>query len=492
MKVRIKHQFFLYASQFTLVSMLEAVSYWSNYAYNHPDQQFGSFMIKKQFSVQIENTPINGKTDLIQTWLIDMIYELVKNCNYGKRSITKEESLFLICLFNDYRGNKDKEYLENPSDIKLFLYAFYGEQARFQNIFGFRKDYSREKYILEEMPQKLMNKNNKVRVKKEFFLETGFNMDDFASLLFAILAYFTSHPIVTTKEINTDSLNNPVISSDNIWKIINRYSTDVDQIRNSSLKRQLLYKFPIIQLNEKYISSSPFLLLSLFSNAIYWIMRDKYQKNNSQSFINEFGYCFEAYIEDVLSRCLNESDFIKLAPDDKNKRADWYIRLGKYDLIVEQKSSLSMLSIKQSYPDLDAMKRYIKQNWGEAVEQLDHTQKELSLKAPIKIILTYDSYLKAECLEELFRLNPILNNDGKYWLLSVGEFEDLLCLYKNKPRLAQEIIKEKDDAETSFSNNGRELEMLMSNHNVRSGLYLKEFGILKQFDILIENIRKVQ
>lgn len=48
------------------------------------------------------------------------------------------------------------------------------------------------------------------------------------------------------------------------------------------------------------------------------------------------------------------------------------------------------------------MKRHILKTWGEAVRQLNETQAALSLDTPIKIILVYEDYYKAECLEELF------------------------------------------------------------------------------------------
>lgn len=51
------------------------------------------------------------------------------------------------------------------------------------------------------------------------------------------------------------------------------------------------------------------------------------------------------------------------------------------------------------------MKQYILKTWGEAVRQLSETQTALNIEKPIKIILLYEDYYKAECLDELFKLD---------------------------------------------------------------------------------------
>lgn len=58
--------------------------------------------------------------------------------------------------------------------------------------------------------------------------------------------------------------------------------------------------------------------------------------------------------------------------------------------------------IKQNQTDIEKMKKHIVKNWGEAVKQLDNTQKARKMKNPIKIILIYEDYYKSECLDELF------------------------------------------------------------------------------------------
>ena len=118
------------------------------------------------------------------------------------------------------------------------------------------------------------------------------------------------------------------------------------------------------------------------------------------------------YVEEILSYCLNNNQFRHIDETNNGKRADWIINIGQYKFIVEQKSTLSLLGIKQNQPDIVSMKQYILKTWGEAIRQLSETQIALNIEKPIKIILLYEDYYKAECLDELFKLDCDLKNDN--------------------------------------------------------------------------------
>lgn len=78
MKKRKIHQFILYASHFNRESMIKEVALWANHVYNknHNDAFCYLFASKEKYLVYINKIPIHGTVTLVQTWLIDMIYDL--------------------------------------------------------------------------------------------------------------------------------------------------------------------------------------------------------------------------------------------------------------------------------------------------------------------------------------------------------------------------------------------------------------------------------
>lgn len=198
------------------------------------------------------------------------------------------------------------------------------------------------------------------------------------------------------------------------------------------------------------------------------------------------------YVEELLECCLKTNQFIHIKETNKGKRADWLISIDNYNFIIEQKSALSLLGIKQNQPDVEAMKKYILKNWGEAVRQLNETQIAFNISEPIKIILLYEDYYKSECLDELFDLDSSLKNDNNYWLINIREFEMLFMTYKTSPDVFFKIVSDKIKSEHEHSLAGRELEMFLYKNNVRENKYLKAAGIIEQYDNIKNMIRKSQ
>lgn len=219
------------------------------------------------------------------------------------------------------------------------------------------------------------------------------------------------------------------------------------------------------------------MLLCAFVNSNFWIIRNIFLSQKSQIFTNAFGKYFEIYLEEVFENCLLNGCYTNIPETDNEKRADWHLKLDSYDILIEQKSAISILSIKQNRPDIEAMKKHILRTWGKAAEQLDITEKALGLNNAIKIILVYEDYFKSECLDELFKLDSSLTNDGNYWLVSIKELEMLLSTFKNNHEEFLKIMEEKISAERNFSIEGRELLKFFEQNGIRDNENLKEFGI---------------
>ena len=141
-----------------------------------------------------------------------------------------------------------------------------------------------------------------------------------------------------------------------------------------------------------------------------------------------------------------------------------------------------MLGIKQNQPDVEAMKKHILKNWGEAVRQLSETQHDLNISKPIKIILVYEDYYKAECLSELFDLDDSLENDYNYWLVNIREFEMFLMTHKSSPDIFLKIVEEKIKSEQEQSTKGRELDMFLYKNGIKKNDYLRQSKIIEQYN----------
>lgn len=480
-KARLPHSFFTYASNFSLVSMIMVISNLSYEIFLNPDKDMGRFAKKIKYTVDINKRVIKHTADVVQTWLIDMLYDIIVNCNYGTKSITVSEALHLIALYNDYSDDRDR-FQFKKSDIWLRVYGFFGEQKKFQSSF-FAENFSREKYILESISKKEHTKNTyNIDITKVFLEITNYSTDEYSSIFYVTtLIFLTSKGIVFSNNLPTDFANK-IFSQDNIINILNQNSTTINEIRNSNLKRQLFYSKPIIKIENFYIATNPHLMQSLFVNSNYWIIRNEFNSRKSQKFINAFGIYFEMYVEEILEYCLKPNQFKHINETNNGKRADWIISIDKYNFIIEQKSTLSLLGIKQNQSDTESMKKYILKTWGEAVRQLNETQITLDISEPIKIILLYEDYYKSECLDELFSLDNELKNDYNYWLVNIREFEMLFMTYKNTPDKFFKIVSDKIKSEHEHSLEGRELEMFLNKNNVRENKYLKEVGIIEQYN----------
>ena len=448
----------------------------------HPDENLKMFATHKKYNVVDNGMHYKSKVSVYQTNLIDILYELVCFDYFGSKEISRDEVLFLIHLHVNLESSR---YKKEKSDTNFWLGLFgnMGEQKRFQLSTDFFDDFSREKYILENISRKKHVKNtNDISFLDEFFEETNLSTDEYSAILFVLFAYFTEISSHLNPSVLDTKIVNPVLSSERLIEMIKKYSITVEEVKKSTMKRQVFYLKPILELDGIYFSVNPFLLLCTFANSNYWVIRNKYKNLNTQKFTNAFGKYFEIYLEEVLSNCLSTNQYKNLEESSKYKIADWHLKIENYHFLVEQKSAISVLGIKQSKPDIEAMKKHILKNWGEAVKQLNETQKQLKIENAIKIILVYEDYYNSICLDKLFELNPSLENDKKFWLISIKDFEKLMHTYKTNPKLFSKIVSEKNEAELKSATDGREMSMFLSKNGIHDNEYLDEFGISKEYD----------
>lgn len=370
MKVKIPDPYIVYASQFKLESIIISVANIAFDIYKNPNDKFYSFAGYREYTVKVSNRVIHNKVLIVQTWMIDLMYELSLITSKGKREIDENETLYLIQLYNNYANKKDGIRFSSKSysntDFYLHLYGFFGEQKRFEEQYKFLEEFSREKYILEIVSSKpRMKEKYGISFVDEFLSITGCTTDMYSAMLFVIFGYISQfNPVIYADRIN-ECFGLIDFDLGKILNLLERYSCSIDELSKSDFKRQLLYQKPFIKHKNSYITANPFLVISLFINSNYWIIRDSYKNSDTdnQRFVNAFGEYFEEYVKELLENCLPQGMFNRIEECDK-KRADWHIELNNYDFLVEQKSGLSLLNIKQNEPNLISMKQHIVKKTG--------------------------------------------------------------------------------------------------------------------------------
>lgn len=491
------HDFFKYASRFTLESILTAISNIAFEMFNNKNK-LGKIGKVEKYSIRIGNKKIENQVTIVQTWLVDMFYDIISNCKYGTFPINKNETLYLIHLYSDYSNKIDKKIIEeNKKDnLKinsslLYVFGMAGEQRRFQDLNLAKNEFSRERYILEVISKTPHPKNSfNIDIQKVFYSITGYSIDDYSFLVFFIVLCFISfNGVLSDSQIpNELSFRNFIISKQDVIHIVDEFTTTTNELSASDLNRQYLYSKPIVKYNNKYIASNPHLLFLGFSNIVYWKIRNYYYSQHSQEFLNAFGKYFEIYVEEVLKTCLSLNQFKNIKESNKSKRADWHITIDGLNILVEQKSAISMLSIKQNHPDVELLKKHIKKNWGEAVRQLQETEIELNIDNPIKMILLYEDYYSDFCLDELFILDESLKNDNRYLLITINEFEKLFMLYKTKPDVFLFILNNRMENAKKDKYKSKSIEQLLNDKGIYKNDYLESKGILDFFDSIQDEL----
>lgn len=485
MKAKLPEQYITYSNRFSLTSIIHSITKISLDMFKLDDKsKINNVYLRKRYKVIVDKKNIVGEVSLIQWGLFEALYNIIINHHNASVSvISEDESFYLLSLFNLYQHEKEKKVIKKTkNETFLRLYAILGEQKKFQEVFKISEVFSRESYILENI-SKVKDIKYKHNIDIESEIQSVFNINTFKLkyILFLIVAYFST---IANAFFDADEFCNfsNLCSREEIIKVLDYYSVSVEQLKGTNLDRQIFYSKPLIKIKNAYFSVNPILLFLVFSNSQYWLIRDKFKKENSTAFIEEFGLYFENYIKEVLTNCVGISNFNRVDENRDEKRADWMITLDNHTFLVEQKSALSMIGIKQQIPNIEELKKYMKKCWGKAIRQLNATENALNLETPIKIILVYDDYFKAECLDELFKIDETLKDDGRFWLLNTEEFEMLMFLYKKDPTLFFKIVEEKTIDEANKSWQGREVYQYLSKYGIKQNEYLINYGIIKKFE----------
>ena len=426
---------------------------------------------------------------IIQPWQFpDLAYQTIKNSNdyIGIKDVT--DSMFLVSLI------KIKEYIEFLSmskinllkshfDYDLYIYGFGGEQFRYQEEVLVYHRMIRQLYIIFSISKKCNSPLNPEKIIEE---EIGVCWKDLVMVQFAIFynSLFEQSIDSTIDYITIESRNdkNYVFN-----KVINYFSIDYEEIRRNENGRQIFYLKPYIKTQrEGLVSISVFFNLFIVEQSPYWIIRNHYAKKGSQKFIDEFGKWFEVYFDEMSNYYQIKKEKIVECLDE---RADWKIEIDEYLFLIEQKSSLVRLSVKQQDTDFVEFSKKTKNILYKALSQLYNTECDLKLSKTIKIVLCYEDYIDPNILSSIFSESDCpVKNDERYFIANIMELEMLFELSNTDKKLFKSVIEDMLHRNKGIKNSNVRLFKIMRDNGFHKNSYYDAI-IFDEYKKIIEKAK---
>ena len=429
---------------------------------------------------------------ILTAWnLIDIAYYAIISSNdfRGKQIESENELYVLATVGNSFMQKKENDLLKIVGDgYKFFhyLWGFAGEQFKIQTPGRVFDNAGRELYMLFEIAPRI----NSIDIASVIYKEVGISWEVLCKSLF--FAWFGF-----SKESNLDNLKktikwNDSFTEDMFNRVLERYSATYSEVKSNPLKRQFLYTHPYIKTQQDgLIGINSYLNLFLYEHAILWTARDYYLRKDDTILTSEFGRVFEEYFRELVCTYIDESDVSRIS-EETTERADWNIRICGYDFLVEQKSTLAKLSIKQQNSDYQAMIDFSTKTLIKALKQLETTEKELKNGLSIKIILLYDDFINSNLIDYVFGLPTCpVQNDGRYWLVNIETMERFLSLAKTDLTACKNIIEEKLELDSIGSKEGKSLEYLLDKHVGFYNEYLRGKKIYRYIKHIENECRKM-
>ena len=157
--------------------------------------------------------------------------------------------------------------------------------------------------------------------------------------------------------------------------------------------------------------------------------------------------------------------------------------------LIEQKSSIYSLSLKQQTPDIDRFEQDIKNKLLKGIKQLDTTADELNLKSSIKILLYYDDFFDPNILTEALNDADCKFNDNNFFIANIIEMEMLLELSSCDKKLFDGVVEEMIKIKKSEHTKNLSLLKIMIDKGWRKHSYIRNSKFLK-YEQLLENTKR--
>ncbi|HAN09789.1 MAG TPA: hypothetical protein DCP90_04160 [Clostridiales bacterium] len=427
----------------------------------------------------------NDCYQLITPWgLAEISYQAIINSNdYRHERLNDDNDIInLYNLYSEFNENVDAQTLESIDEEKtlILLLQMAQEQFWYQTPQAIVERFNRDYEIIKNMDSRL---DTSMNLDEKFKEITGFNIDEYVKLGLVTFGIAFSQSDISDVMVDDKLLNKiPIATKENINKYIANYTCTYKEVREAiDLGKQALLIKPIISTSGgKLIISNMFNMSKIFSECVYWTLREYYRVSNSHDFVIHFGTCFEKYCESLFEYYMESDRYTKIEELNlEDKQADWIVDFEDYIMIIEQKSALININSKKFLGDYEGIYTYIDRNLVKAYKQLkttDDNVKSRYNKPIIKVVLTYENLFIPEQYQRIVIEREKLDygDNYMYWILNISELERLLAMYKKDKQTALDILREKIDLEKLHDPNGTRLELLYEKRNYRENEYMRK------------------
>jgi hypothetical protein len=330
--------------------------------------------------------------------------------------------------------------------------------------------------LLKYIPREI---NSAIPIDEIIIEKVGVTFDEVVKILLLLFGRCSENIDFTILTVdNSLQKLDSCFTQDNIKKVVDFFTANYDDIRNSTLKENFFYTKPFIRTQtDRILAINHFIVSKKCADGVYWIIRNYYEEQSKQDFTNEFGKYFQKYFGDILQHYLKAGDFERLKEDKKEKMADWAIYTTNYIVILEQKSSLASLTTKREYPDKDSLERFFS-NFVKAFLQLDNTERMIQEiihgRKVVKIALHYeDVFLQSLIKEDILKnYNSELTNTNNFFIAGIDDLEKLINVLSNNEVEYEMILEDLILAENASPGEGRELEYILEKHEIHQNDYI--------------------
>ncbi|MDQ7838392.1 MAG: hypothetical protein RDU59_07850 [Thermodesulfobacteriota bacterium] len=410
--------------------------------------------LEQQHGLLVRRAPVT-----LTAWqLSDLAYlAILHTHDFASRMPSREDLVELMNLFHERDGRVGSAWFEGLSgeDATMgFTLGFSQKQFWYQELHRIRAEFNRQVEILEVLSPCAFPNLGLDSICQE---ATGFDLRTFRKLAFALYAVGGRNTDLTHFSFDRRSGKlDEAITTANVHRLMDFYTADYRQIRQSPLAENAFFAWPIVRTaTNRRIAVNEYFLARKIADGPYWILRDHFMslpnRSDQETFVRHFGKLFDLYFEELLKYYFPRDSFRRVAEIPGRRNADWILQYHDWTFIIELKSAFIPLAVRRNYPDPAAIRAYLPK-LSDGIRQLDATAADIGDHDHVlKILVHYEPLFVSDGV-----LRPLAIRDCSKELVSqervfFSDLEDIESLFQvmyDAPTVAQAILRGKLDLET--------------------------------------------
>lgn len=460
MRHEFDHQFFREISKYETGMFLQVYANLNSEVYKHKYSNDNDL-----FHIKLADYGLapSGVLHLNHWTIRDIIFQKFRrghvDGNGLKSEILQRELYRLIGLYNDYENELSKKNLKGDS-VFFLLYGIAEQQFRGQiNIFQIDK--KRNDIIF-----------NKLDTENFFDVELivnetlGMTRQEFRLIMMILLSGLLSQSAINPYRLKIDPDVFDETEIPNLWEKYNRvikyYTVTKDFVifNNLNLTR---YKYLFVEYGETCVLADGYMLEEKFADAELWLAREFYQEKEDVYgkgyFPNRFGILFERYIEYVAKQEGITDRLFNINNPDNMKRffntivgnkVDYVLETEGYRLIIECKSGIKPVAVKDAYTNVEALLNFMKRVFDKGAGQINtaiQNSRETE-KIIVGVIVHAEKAFMKSRIKQTYLTISKQEEFKDILLFDIHDFEILMSLLKENPVATDEIIHDYINNET--------------------------------------------